>query len=693
MREYPGSQVRNVILAGHSHSGKTSLIEALLFNTSTVDKPGTISDGNTVSDYDPEEVRRASSINLSIVPIEYRQHKINILDAPGSPDFIGDIRNAARVADAMVIVIDSTSGVDFGTLMAWELAEEFRLPRMFVLNKINHEKAKFESVLEQLKQSFGCGLVLMNLPYGVGSGFRGSVNLLKMQLASGDNGRVEYSDIPTDIASQAHELRAALIEAAAEGDDELTAKFLEGQVLGPAEVLRGLKEDLLEHRLCPVSVASATEGTGCMTLLDFIVECFPAPGEEGPFTATDAKTGKQMALKYDEALPASAWIFKTISDPFAGHLSYFKVLNGTIANDTTLLNTSRGIEERIAHLQVARGKKLEPVSKVAAGDIGVLTRLNNTHTGDTLCDSRAPLKINPTEMPRQVVHMAIKALRKEDEDKVALAMHRLMEQDPTLHLHRDTETHETILSGMGDTHLDVAVNRLKTQNKVDVELHNPKIAYRETLTRTAKGQGRHKKQSGGHGQFGDCWIRLEPLPEGSGFEFGWEVVGGVVPTKYQPSIEKGIIQAMQRGVLTGHPVVDVRAVCYDGSHHSVDSSDMAFQIAASKAFAIVAREAGPAVLEPICRTVISVPEADVGDVMGDLNSRRGKILGIDVKGRNQVIDAMVPQSELAGYSRQLRSLTQGRGTFQATTDHYERVPTAIQETLIAGVGELNDSEV
>jgi elongation factor G len=692
MQEYATTQIRNVVLAGHSHSGKTSLLEAILFNLKVIGKPGTVEEGNTTSDYDSEEIRRRTSLNTSLVPVEFRDHKINFLDVPGTRDFIGDIRNTVRVADAMIIFVDATSGVETGTTLAWELAEEFNLPRMFVINKINHEKAQLDSIVEDLRGNFDCNVVMMNYPYGVGTDFKGCVNLLRMKLATGAGGKVDYIDIPPDAADKARELQAALIEAAAEGDDELTLKFLDGQQLTHVEVLRGLKEDLLDHRICPVGVASATEGTGCMSLLDFIIECFPAPGEEGPFRGRDAKTGKELELKYDSAAPTAAFVFKTISDPFAGHLSFFKVLNGTVANDICLLNTSRGTEEKINHLQVARGKKLEPVTRLDSGDIGVLAKLNSTHTNDTLCDPKAPITLESTSVPPHVVHMAVRATRKEDEDKISLAMHRLMEQDPTLHLHRDTETHETILSGMGDTHLDVAVSRLKAQNKVEVELADPKVPYRETISRAAKGQGRHKKQSGGRGQFGDCWVRLEPLPEGSGFEFGWEVVGGVVPTKYQPSVEKGISQAMERGVITGHRMVDVRAVCYDGSYHSVDSSDMAFQIAASKAFKNVAREAAPVVLEPVQKVKITVPEAYVGDVMGDLNSRRGKILGIDSQGRNQLIEAVVPQSEMAGYSRQLRSLTQGRGNFESAMDHYERVPQAIQDKLMASASTQEEAE-
>lgn len=692
MKEFAPEQIRNVALAGHSHSGKTSLLEAILYNLKLTERLGKIEDGNTVSDYDPEEVRRRISINTSLLPVEHRGHKINFLDLPGTRDFIGEMRNSARVADCMIIVVDATSGVEVGTELAYELAEEFNLPRMFVINKINHERANFEKALADIQEHFNCSTVLLNFPYGEASDFKGCVNLLRMKLASGDAGKVNYADIPADASDRAKELKAALIEAAAEGDDELTSKFLDGETLSEGEVLRGLKEDLLDHRICPVIAASATEGAGCMGLLDFIIECFPAPGQEGPFKARDIKGNKDFELKYDPNGPVAAFVFKTISDPFAGHLSFFKVVNGTVKNDSTLFNSTRGVEERVAHLQTMRGKKNEPVSVVPVGDIGILAKLNNTHTNDTLCDAKAPVRIDPTSVPPHTVHMAIRAKTKEDEERIGIAMHRLTEQDPTLHIHRDSEIHQTILSGMGDTHLDVAVQRLKTQGRVEVELETPKVAYRETITKKNQGQGKHKKQTGGHGQYGDCWVRLEPLSQGEGFQFEWEVVGGAIPTKYQPSVEKGIQQSMVRGIISGHPVVDIKAVCYDGSYHNVDSSDMAFQVAASKAFRNVAANCAPVLLEPIFKLRVTVPEQYMGEVMKDLNSKRGRILGMDTNGRQQIIEAHVPQSEIFEYSKELRSFTQGRGTFEATFDHYDRVPADVQAKIVAAAGPAAEDE-
>ena len=487
--------------------------------------------------------------------------------------------------------------------------------------------------------------------------------------------------MPAECAGRAAELKAALVEAAAEGDDSLTEKFLDGAELSDDEVLKGLEEVLEQRRSYPVIATAATEGVGVNLLLDFVVQCVPPPNQGHPFPAK--RGDEEVEFRCDESAKPVAFVFKTISDPFAGHLTFFKVLDGTVSNDSILLNTRRSAEERINHLMTMRGKKQDPVTKVAAGDIGVLAKLNATHTNDTLCDPKDNVVVAATPMPPHTVTMAVKAKNKDDEEKIGIATHRLVEQDPTLKIHRDPVIKQTILSGMGDTHLDVAVSRLKAQSKVEVELEVPRVAYRETITKKAEGQGKHKKQSGGRGQFGDCWIRLEPQPEGAGFEFVWEIVGGVIPTKFQPSVEKGIVQAMERGIIAGYQAVDIKATCYFGSYHSVDSSDMAFQVAASKGFKMVSKSANPIILEPIHKVRVEVPEQYMGDVMGDMNSKRGRILGMTSEGRKQVIEALVPQSEMFTYSRELRSMTQGRGTFELFYDHYERVPPEVQAKIVA----------
>jgi elongation factor G len=682
VKTYPPAQIRNIALAGHSGAGKTSLVEAILYNMKLVDRLGRVEDGNTVSDYDPEEVRRRVSINASLIPLEYKGTKINILDLPGYRDFIGEVRNGIRVADAVLIVVDAAGGVEVGTELAWEYATEFNVPRAFVINKIDRDRANFDNAMAQIRESFGCSTVLLNQPIGQADSFKGVIDLLKMKVATGDGGKTGQGDIPDDMQAEAEQLRNALIEVAAEGDDSLTEKFLDGQALSEEEVVNGLKQVLLQGRFCPVFTLSSITGAGVTNLMDLLVQCFPAPAERPPVTASNGKQ-ESIELKCDESAPTAAFVFKTVSDPFAGHLTFFKVLSGQVSNETTLMNVTRGHEERVNHLMTIRGKKQESVDKLMAGDIGVLAKLGNTRTNDTLSDARNPVKVEPTPMPAHTIQMAITAKSKEDEEKIGMAMHRLIEQDPTLHLHRDPAIRQTILAGMGDTHLDVVVSRLKAQSKVEAELQVPRVPYRETIMRKAEGQGKHKKQSGGRGQFGDCWIRLEPQPEGKGFEFDWAIVGGVIPTKYQPSVEKGLVQAMDKGIIAGYPAVDIKAVCYDGSYHSVDSSDMAFQIAASKAFKIVAKNANPILLEPIYKVKVVVPEQYMGDVMGDLNSKRGRILGMNAEGRKQVIEALVPLSEMFEYSKQLRSMSQGRGSFEMHFDHYERVPGEEQAKIVA----------
>jgi elongation factor G len=692
VKEYLPKQIRNVALAGHTGSGKTTLTEAILFNLKLTDRMGRVEDGTTVSDYDPEEQKRLMSINASLIPVEYRGCKINFLDLPGYRDFVGEIRNCLRVADAVAVVMDASGGIEVGAELAWEFADEFKLPRVVLINKMNRERASFQKALDQVKEAFGCRAAVVAFPVGEGLDFKGVVNVLTGKMSVGNGGKAQLQDVPAEAKEQLEALRAELIEVAAEGDDELTMKYLEGESLSAEEILRGLKGVTLAGRAVPVLAVAGAAGAGVLEWLDFAVDCLPAPPEHGPFAARSMDGQQEIALDYDENGPTAAFVFKTVSDPYAGRLTFFKVLRGQVANDVVLLNSTRGVEEKVSHLMTVRGKKSEPVNRALAGDIAVLAKLASTFTGDTLCDPKHPVKVDPTPMPPQTVQMAVVAKSKEDEEKIGMAMHRLIEQDPTLTLYRDQAVRQTILCGMGDTHLEVAVGRLRAQSKVDVELEVPKVPYRETITKVAQGQGKHKKQSGGRGQFGECWLRLEPLPEGSGFQFEWQIVGGVIPTKFQPSVEKGIVQAMERGVLAGYPVVDIKAVCYDGKDHPVDSSDMAFQIAASKGFKNVAKEANPILLEPIYKVKITVPEQYMGDVMGDLNSRRGRILGMTSQGRKQVIEALVPLAEMFEYSRQLRSMTQGRGTYEMVFDHYERVPAEVQAKVVAAARPETEEE-
>ena len=692
MKEYSTSQIRNVAVAGHSDAGKSSLIESILFNLKLTDRLGSTTDGNLVTDYETEEIKRRVSINSSLIPIEHKGVKINILDLPGYRDFVGDIRQGMRVSDAAIVVLDASAGMEMGAELAYEYAQEFEIPVIFVINKVDHERAGYEKVMQKIRDTFGCTLAQMNMPVGEGASFTGAVNLLNMKMASAaGGGKTNYVAIPDEESDRAKELHAALVEFAAEGDDELTMKFLDGEQLSDEEILRGLRTVVTNRRVCPVIASTALQGVGVNTLLDLIALCVPSPDQARPFVGK-AANGDPIEFKYDEKGSTVAYVFKTISDPFAGRLTFFKVLSGVVRNDTVLTNNRHSHDERISHLMTVRGKKQDPVTQVSAGDIGVLAKLGNTLTGDVLSEPKKPVHVEATTMPKPVVQMAIKAKSKDDEEKIGIAMHRLIEQDPTLNLYRDPAIRQTILTGMGDTHLDVAVSRLKNQNKVEVELEIPRVPYRETLTKKAEGEGKHKKQSGGRGQFGDCWLRLEPNTEGAGFEFNWEIVGGVIPTKFQPSVEKGIVQSMERGIIAGYQVVDVKVACYDGKFHAVDSSDMAFQVAASKGFKTIAKQAGPVILEPIYKLKVVVPEQYMGDVMGDLNSKRGRILGMGAEGRKQVVEALVPLSEMFEFSRELRSISQGRGMFEMEYHHYERVPAEVQAKIVAASAPEEEEE-
>jgi elongation factor G len=685
LKVYETEQIRNVGLAGQSGGGKTSLAEALLFAHKVTDRLGNVPDGNTVSDYDPEEVRRVHSISLSLLPFEHDGIKINLLDIPGRRDFVGDIRSGVRVSDALLLVIDAASGVEPGSEFAFEYANEFGVTaRAAVINRMDKERANFETACQSLEDTFSIRTVPVTLPLGQESKFEGVIDLVRMKLVEEKDGKATYADIPESAAAAAKEGRAKLVEAAAEGDDELTEKFLDDQPLSDEEILRGLKEGMLDGRFLPVLATSSTQMLGLAPVLDFIRNCFPHPLEGPGLAARVEGKDEPEIFRVQAEGPALAFVYKTVSDPYAGRLTFFKVMRGHVDSDATLANLRTGKGERLAHVLHICGKKHENIAGLKAGDLGAVAKLDSTHTGDTLSqESNSKVEILPTPMPKPTIQMAVVAKNKADEDKIGLGFHRLIEQDPTLQLRRDPEIAQTILSGMGNTHVEVATSHLKEIAKVEVDLEIPKVAYRETITKKVEGQGKYKKQSGGRGQYGDCWIRLEPQPEGSGFTFEWEIVGGVIPTKYQPAVEKGLIEAMEKGVLSGSPTVDIKAACYDGSYHDVDSSEMAFKVAASMAFKSLALKANPVILEPIYKIKITVPEHHMGDVMGDMSGRRGRVIGTESNGKRQTIVAQAPLAELFTYSRDLRSMTRGRGVFEIEFDHYDRVPPDVQEKIVA----------
>lgn len=680
---YRTEQIRNIALAGHSGAGKTTLAEALLFLNKVTDRLGTVEAKNTQSDYDPEEQARHISINLTVLPIELPDVKMNLIDCPGSRDFIGDAKNGIRIAEMALMVVDAVSGTEVGTEFAWDFASEYEIPRAVFINKMDKERASFQHALETIDESFDAHCVPITLPIGEGADFRGVVDLLEMKAVYDEGGKVRTEEIPAAMREAANAARRRLVEAAAEGDDELTEHFLTADNLEPEEIVKGLREDMQDGRFCPVVCGSATKMIGLTILHRFLDQECPSPDLRKGFRVLPKNPEHHELRQLDPDAPASVYVFKTVNDDYAGRLSLFKVITGEVTGDVPMLNANSQKHERVGHVFVLRGKHQHSVAKVACGDIGAFAKLEATHTGDTLCDAKMPcLPYKPTVVPQATAHAALVTKNRGDEDKISLTLHRLLESDPTLRIERDSALHQTILSGMGDTQLDVAASRLRTAAKVELELHPPRVPYRETLTRKAEGQGKYKKQTGGRGQYGDCWIRLEPLERGAGFQFEWAIVGGVIPTSYKSSVEKGIVEALSHGILAGYPMIDVKAVCYDGSYHDVDSSDMAFQVAASLAFKNVAPKAGPVILEPYHTVRFDVPAAYMGDVMGYVSQHRGRISGNEQEGRRVLIVAEMPQGEMAHLSRDLRSMTHGRGIFEENFSHYEPCPPPVQEKIV-----------
>lgn len=693
LKEYPTEKIRNVALSAHSSAGKTSLSESVLYFLGFIDRLGRVEDGNTTSDYDSEEIKRQTTINATLLPFEYKETKINLLDLPGYRDFVGEIKNAIRVSDSVIILLDAVSGVEVGTEFAVEYAYEYNVPRVFFINKLDKERSNFQESLKGLKDFFGHNTVPFTLPIGKEGGFSGIVDLLRMKAVKFDSkGKPTYEEIPADMKDEAEESRMQIVEAAAEGDDELTMKFLENEKLTDEEIMRGIREAINAGRLSPVFCGSATKLIGISTLLDFIVTSLPAPSDRAGMVGGKPIGGEEIIRKFSANEPFSAFVFKTIADPFAGKLTFFKVVSGELKSDSPIYNINKNKDEKVSHVLIMRGKKQENVNKITAGDIGVIAKLDITATNDTVCTSSAPIIYPATVTPKPTIYMAISAAAKKDEEKISIGMHRLIEQDPTLRIKRDPEIKQTLIFGMGDTHLDVAVSRLKNDFKIDVLIEKPKVPYRETIAKKAEGQHKYKKQSGGRGQYGDVWLRVEAKERGSGFEFVDAIVGGVIPGKYIPAVEKGIVEALDRGIVSGHPVVDVKATVYDGSYHTVDSSDMAFKIAASIAFKKLAAQAGPTILEPIMNVKVWVPEEAMGDVMGNLNSKRGRILGMTSAGKKQLVEAQVPLAEMFEYSKELRSMTRGSGTFEMEFSHYERVPQEIQDKITAEYEQKKEAE-
>lgn len=683
MKTYDAKDIRNVLLVGHGGAGKTTLLEAMLFTSGQITRMGTVEDGNTVSDHDPDEQRRGISVSLAMAPLEWKGVKINVLDAPGYADFVGDLRSAVRAADAVIIVVSAVDGVEVQTEYAWELALEEGLPRAIFVNKLDRERADFQSTLDQLVSSFGNQVAPFELPIGQEHEFRGIADLLHEKADLYPSGPIaEESGWPADLHAMADPAREKLVEVVAEADDALIEKYLEEGTLPEEDVVHGAKDGFSRARLAPVIVGSASKAIGIDRLLDFIIEEFPSPVDRGAITV-QGKNGEETERACDPNGPPTAFIFKTVSDPFVGHITMFRVFSGKVRPDSSVYNASQHTEERIGQLFTQRGKEHENVSEVPAGDIGAVAKLAHAHTGDTWSAKDDPVQLRPVELPEPLLAYAISPKTKGDEDKLATGLARLREEDPSFRVTRNEETHQTVIYGMGEAHLGVQISRLQTKFGVEVTTAPAKIAYRETIKGKAPGLGRHVKQTGGHGQYAVCNLEIEPLPRGEGFVYEVKIFGGSIPQQFIPSIEKGIVKTMTEGVLSGNPMVDVKVTLVDGKFHPVDSSDMAFQIAGSIGLKEAVEKAGVVLLEPVVQLAVIVPEQFTGDVMGDLNSKRGKIQGMEqIGGGKQRINALVPQAEVARYVIDLRSMTGGRGAFSMTFDHYEEMPSHLAAKVI-----------
>lgn len=686
MKEYKTSQLRNIALVSHAGAGKTAFAEAMLRGAGVTSRLGRSAEGNTAMDYTEEEVSRNISINLSVAHVDWNDSRINVIDTPGYADFAGDMVAGLRVGDAALLLLNATMGVEPGAVNTWDFAAESSKPVFLCVNMMDKEQADFDKALAQAQSELSDKALPVFLPIGKADGFKGVVDLIRMKACvhSGvDDGSFTQEEIPADMAAAAEAARAPLIDAAAESDDELLEKYLEAGSLEPEEILRGLRAGVAQRGLFPVVAASAFNNIGVRPVMDLIAQLAPSP-EDMPAAAgmkPDGDERLQRAPKVEE--PFSALVFKTISEPHVGELSLFRVYSGQVMSGGEAYNPGTRTAEKLGQIYYFQGKSRAEVNKAVAGDIVGAVKLKATHTGQTLCARDNQIVLDPIPFPEPTLEVAVFARKKGEEDKVGSGLARLREEDPTFLMRVDSEFKQTLVSGMGDLHLEVIMGKLKRRFGVEVDLKDPMVPYRETITRKVEVQGRYKKQTGGRGQYGDVWLRLEPKGRGDGFEFEDAIVGGVVPSKYIPAVEKGIVEAMSGGVMAGYQVVDLKATLYDGSYHSVDSSDMAFKIAGSMAFKKGAHEASPILLEPIMEIEVLVPEQYTGDIMGDVSSRRGKILGMDPQGKVQCIRALVPQGELNRYATHLRSITQGRGTHRVKFHSYEPVPREMSDKVVA----------
>lgn len=673
MKQYATDQIRNIGVVAHGGAGKTSLVETMLYNTGVLSRMGKVEDGTTTSDYHPEEINRKITIHTSLVPCEWKEKKLNLLDTPGFSDFIGEVKSSLRVVESALFVVSAVDGVQVQTEVIWDLADEAKLPRAVFINKMDRENADFKKTYGELEDSFQANFVPLVIPAGSAESFNGLVNVIEQKAYTfDDNGNSSETEIPGDLKADVEKYREKVLEAAAESDDDLLMKYLEGEELTEDEINKGLKKVFKNGKAVPVLCGSAIKNIGVTEIMNVMAEYFPAP----------EKTEDKLL---------AALVFKTIADPYVGRMNFIRIFNGTLKSDSTVYNANKEKTEKIGQIFYLRGKKQTQVNEVPTGDIAVLVKLQDTATGDTLCTKENPVKLEGIDFPEPTLTVAITPKSKGDEDKLSNSIGKLLEEDPTIKMEKNTETKETLLTGMGEMHLEITMEKLKKRYGVDVEINTPKVPYRETIRSEVKVEGKYKKQTGGHGQYGHVWLRLEPLPD-KHFDFDEEIFGGAVPKQYIPAVEKGVKEAMEEGVLARYPVTGVKTVLYDGSYHTVDSSEMAFKIATIQAFRKGCEQANPVLLEPIMEVEVTIPESFMGDIISDLNTKRGRVLGMEPHGKTTTVKAMVPLAEMYRYAIDLKSMTQGRGSFKMKFSNYEEVPAQLAEKIIEKAKQEKESK-
>ncbi len=679
------ANVRTFAIISHGGAGKTSLAEAMIFDAGATTRLGKVDENSSILDFEPEEVKRKTTISSSIYSFTWKKQPFTLIDTPGDFNFIAETKTSMQAGDAVVVLADAVDGVRVQTEKVWEFASEFGQPRMIFISKMNRERADFIKTVQDIENNFGKACVPLQIPIGSAESFKGVVDILSGNAyvyEQGDSGKFVTKEMPGDLAELAALYREAIVEHVAESSDELLEKYLETGELSPNEIKGALRPYVMGGKLIPIACGSGTGNIGVQPFLDLIAECMPSPLDRGPIKGRSVKGDLELARDPDPDAPLSSFVIKTVSDPYAGRLSILRIFSGTLAPDSTVLNANRGVKERFGQLLRIKGKAQEPILTAGPGEIVAVAKLKETVTQDTLCSERDPIVFPSVDLPPAIYSLAVEPKSKGDEEKIFSSLSRLMEEDLTLKLDRNDETREMILSGMGEIHIETIVDKLRRKFGVEVNLKLPKVSYKETIKGKTRVQGKYKKQSGGRGQYGDCWIEMEALPRGEGFHFYDKIVGGVIPRQYIPAVEKGIVEALHEGTLAGYPVVDFKVDLVDGSYHTVDSSEMAFKIAGSMAFKKAMAEAKPTLLEPVMEMEITVPDDAMGDIIGDLNSRRGRVLGMETKGKKQIVKAQVPLAEVLKYAPDLRSMTAGRGMFTMKFSHYEEVPGPLQEKIV-----------